>query len=174
MFPEPCVRLRTGPSGEHGVHAPKPAHAFRTMYRRTIDWLLPVTPCIIAASCSIQSHADPLVPDDRGRRHITMAVSATEEFRPCRRVLTPGFSGATHPRPRGLLRIEPSPRATPRPTGLRTNADASRRSGYDVPDPGLVVRVGKADNWGFTSWLTRGRRKTDCPCWNRNSGPTRE
>lgn len=68
-----------------------------------------------------------------------MASSATEEFRPCRRVLTPGFSGANHARAQGVARVEPSPRLTPRPTGLRTNADASRRSGYDIPDPGLVV-----------------------------------
>lgn len=84
--------------------------------------------------------ADPLLPDDRGRRHLTMAGSKTEAFRPCRRVLTPGFSGAKHARAQGLARIEPSPRVTPRPTGLRTNAEASRRSGYDIPDPGLVVR----------------------------------
>lgn len=84
--------------------------------------------------------ADPLLPDDRGRRHLTMAASATEQSRPCRRVLTPGFSGADDPRAQGLLRIEPTPRVPPRPTGLLTNAEALRRSGYDIPDPGLVVR----------------------------------
>lgn len=68
-----------------------------------------------------------------------MAGSDSETFRPCRRVLTPGFSGAKHARLQRLARIEPSPRVTPRPTGLRTNAAASRRSGYDIPDPGLVV-----------------------------------
>ncbi|CAM9325588.1 unnamed protein product [Ectocarpus sp. 8 AP-2014] len=69
-----------------------------------------------------------------------MAGSATEQFRPCRRVLTPGFSGTEQARPQGLARIEASPRVTPRPTGLRTNAKASRRSGYDIPDPGLVLQ----------------------------------
>ncbi|CAN0324145.1 unnamed protein product, partial [Pylaiella littoralis] len=69
-----------------------------------------------------------------------MAGSDSETFRPCRRVLTPGFSGAKHARLQRLARIEPSPRVTPRPTGLRTNAAASRRSGYDIPDPGLVLQ----------------------------------
>lgn len=99
---------------------------------------------LVSVPISLPSHvhayvADPLLPDDRGRRHLTMVGSKTEAFRPCRRVLTPGFSGAKHARAQGLARIEPSPRVTPRPTGLRTNAEASRRSGYDIPDPGLVV-----------------------------------
>ncbi|CAM9723698.1 unnamed protein product, partial [Scytosiphon promiscuus] len=69
-----------------------------------------------------------------------VAGSATETFRPCRRVLTPGFSGGKHARAQGVARVECSPRVTPRPTGLRTNAKASRRSGYDTPDPGLVLQ----------------------------------
>lgn len=114
------------------------SHRYRETNQPPVS-LSPRVDCLSSLSLSPRT-ADPLLPDDRGRRHLTMAASATEQFRPCRRVLTPGFSGANHPRAQGLSRIEPSPRVTPRPTGLRTNVKASRRSGYDVPDPGLVVR----------------------------------
>eukprot|EP00904_Undaria_pinnatifida_P013908 jgi/Undpi1/9648/HiC_scaffold_27.g12104.m1 len=82
----------------------------------------------------------PLLPGDRGRRHLTMADSVTEEFRPSRRVLPPSFSGAQHPRPQGLAKVEPCIQKSPRETGIRTNETAARRSGYDIPDPGLVLQ----------------------------------
>ncbi|CAM9619794.1 unnamed protein product [Ascophyllum nodosum] len=69
-----------------------------------------------------------------------MPPSGTEIFRPCRRVLTPGFSGAGCARPQGLKKIPPVPQLNPRPTGLRVNVVAAGRSGYDVPHPGLVLQ----------------------------------
>lgn len=81
----------------------------------------------------------PLLPDDRGRRHIVPESSAVEQFRPSRRVLTPGFSGDQPSRIRGLARVDRVAHPTPKKYGLRTNAVAAGRSGYDIPDPGLVV-----------------------------------
>lgn len=81
----------------------------------------------------------PLLPNDRGRRHLAQQNSDTEAFRPSRRVLTPGYSGAKHARVQGLARVEPVAHPTPRAKGVRTNSKAAGRSGYDVPDPGLVV-----------------------------------
>lgn len=83
----------------------------------------------------------PLVPNDRGRRHLAMANSVTGEFRPCRRVLTPGFSSNKDPRIQGLRRVEKPPKNTPRQEGMKINMAAAQRSGYDMPDPGLVVRT---------------------------------
>ncbi|CAM9170656.1 unnamed protein product, partial [Discosporangium mesarthrocarpum] len=69
-----------------------------------------------------------------------MEGSATEEFQPCRRVLTPGFSGSQNPRVQGLRRIEWPLPPTPRPEGLRVIPGAATRSGYHVPDPGLQIQ----------------------------------
>ncbi|CAM9731441.1 unnamed protein product, partial [Choristocarpus tenellus] len=68
-----------------------------------------------------------------------MDGSASEEFRPHRRVLTPGFSGSTHPRVQGLRRINQQLPPTPRPQGIQPNPEAANRSGYHMPDPGLLV-----------------------------------
>lgn len=98
---------------------------------------------------SATAHRELLIPNDRGRIHLSGPPNAQEEsFRPARRRLEPARSGADQGNVEGKRYVkEPRPAEMAQPE-RRHIAEESERSGYDNPEKTL-------------NWTKRGRVK-----WN--------
>lgn len=80
-----------------------------------------------------------LIPWDLGRRHLNQEMSATAVFRPKRKVI-PGWRSGDPP-VTGMRHFPPQTSREPGPQSIRTMPEIAKRSGHDIPDPGLVLQT---------------------------------